>query len=80
MPGDEELGAEVRSDGKGGLTAGGVEKAKKKPAPEDAQTDEEKRKKPAEGAALTHDPLRDRRSALDDAGWRSAACQQARAE
>lgn len=51
MADDANAGAEVRSDGKGGLTAGGdVEKAKKKPAAHVAgedTMDEEKRKKPA---------------------------------
>lgn len=51
MADDDNAGAEVRSDSKGGLTAGGdVEKAKKKPAAHVAgedTMDEEKRKKPA---------------------------------
>lgn len=52
MPDDDKDGTELKPDGRGGLTAGGVEKAKKKPgarAAGDEPMDEEKRKKPAEG-------------------------------
>jgi hypothetical protein len=52
MADDDNDGTELKPDGRGGLTAGGVEKAKKKPgarAAGDEPMDEEKRKKPAEG-------------------------------
>jgi hypothetical protein len=49
MADDDKDGTELKPDGRGGLTAGGVEKAKKKPgarAAGDEPMDEEKRKKP----------------------------------
>jgi len=52
MADDDKDGTELKPDGRGGLTAGGVEKAKKKPgarAAGDEPMDEEKRRKPAEG-------------------------------
>jgi hypothetical protein len=50
MADDDKDGTELKPDGRGGLTASGVEKAKKKPgasAAGDEPADEEKRKKPA---------------------------------
>jgi hypothetical protein len=72
MADDAKDGTELVPDGRGGLTAGAVSKAKKKPsagAPDDAATDEEKRKKP--GAAEVDTEKARRRAAPegdDEAG------------
>lgn len=65
MPDDEKDGTELKPDGRGGLTAGSVAKAKKKPGAQaagDEPADEEKRKKPAEG----EDAEKARRRASED--------------
>lgn len=79
MAGDDRVGAEVKPDGRGGLTAGGVEKAKKKPgagAADDEAADEQKRKKPADGA--DEDTAKARRRAAAAGGGDEDAAQKAR--
>ena len=69
MAEDGEVGAEVKPDGRGGLTAGSVQKARKKPgtgAAGDEAADEEKRKKPAGGADEDAEKARRRAAAEED--------------
>jgi hypothetical protein len=79
MAEDDRVGAEVRPDGRGGLTAGGVEKAKKKPgagATDDETADEQKRKKPADGG--DEDTAKARRRGAAEGDGDEEAAQKAR--
>lgn len=79
MAEDDRVGAEVKPDGRGGLTAGGVEKAKKKPgagAADDEAAAEQKWKKPADGA--DEDTAKARRRAASEGDGDEEAAQKAR--
>ena len=79
MAEDDRVGAEVKPDGRGGFTAAGVEKAKKKPGAgddDDEASDEQKRKKPADVG--DEDTAKARRRAADEGNGDDEDAQKAR--